>query len=318
MWDFVGNRISFYIFSLVVAAVCLLFIWQSGLNLSIDFKSGSVIRLRFEEADLEKATAQQLREILSMEQFKKHFSQFQIQAIESADTVGGTGREFFVTSDFLPDKGVEGFDVRLFFETELRKTYPTLSLSEFRNIGPSIGDDLKVDALASIILSMLVIILYITIRFDFRFSIVSIIALVHDTVIVLGFFALLQKEFSPAIIAAILTLIGYSLNDTIVILDRIRENIRLMRKEKYSHIVNVSINQSISRTIKTSLTTLCPIVILFLWGGPGIADFSFAMLIGVIVGTYSSVCVAAPILVSWDLASSGSNPGQPGGAAQVA
>lgn len=310
MWDFIGNRVTFYTFSVLLVVACCFFIWKDGLNYSIDFKSGSVIRLRVERADAEKITAQALQEVLSLDHFRQYLAQVQIQEVESADVIGGSGREFFVTSDFLPDRGQEGFDVRLFFETELRKIYPTLSLSEFRNIGPSVGDDLTDDAKISVFLSMLVIVLYITIRFDFRFSIVSILGLAHDVIFVIGVFALLQREFSPAIIAAVLTLIGYSLNNTIIILDRVRENLRLMRKEKYSHIINVSINQSLSRTIKTSLTTLCPILVLFIWGGAGIADFSLAMLLGVVEGTYTSVCIAVPLLVSWERFSPSNPTGQ--------
>jgi len=247
-------------------------------------------------------TSEDVKKILGLEKFKAHFQRIKVQSIDLDDTVGQKGREFFVTSDFIPGKlGEEGMDVVVL--QEFRKVFPTAKTRKFVNIGPSIGDDLKEAAIYSILFSLLVIVLYITIRFDFRYAMVAILALVHDVMIVLGIFALTQKPFESSTIAAILTIIGYSLNDTIVILDRIRENIRLLRKEKFDRIVNNSLNQTLSRTINTSLTTLCPIIVLFVFGGTGVASFSFALLIGVVVGTYSSVCLAAQVLVTWETTS---------------
>jgi preprotein translocase subunit SecF len=298
--DFIGKRSQFYMLSLVIVLISAFLVFSKGLNLSIDFKSGSVMRLRFEAQDAEKISTQKLEEILQTDAFKAYFNKVKIQEIDKSQVIGETGREFFITSDFLPEQTGKD-DVKSNLERELQKIYPTATTSEFRNIGPAIGGDLKNSALASIFFSIVVIILYITIRFEFRFSVVSIIALVHDVTIVLGIFALLGKEFSPSAIAAVLTIIGYSLNDTIVILDRIRENLRLMRKQDYGTIINTSINQSLSRTVKTSVTTILPIVVLLLWGGASLESFTLAMFIGVIVGTYSSVCLAAPVLVSWNL-----------------
>ncbi|MEE2925379.1 MAG: protein translocase subunit SecF [bacterium] len=293
--NFVGNRITFYILSsiLIIASVGLLI--SQGLNFGIEFKSGSVFRLSFQE----EATVDDVRKILELDKFKKYFQKSQVQEISAADAIGSSQKEFFVTSDFIAgNTGAESID-RL-VEQEFKSIYSSAKIHEFNNIGPAIGDDLKEAAIFSIIFSIFVIIFYISVRFEFQYSIVSIVALVHDVMFVLGIFALTQREFSASTIAAILTIIGYSLNDTIVILDRIRENVRLMRKDSIDHIVNVSINQSLSRTFYTSMTTMCPIVILFLWGGTGVANFTFAMLLGVIVGTYSSVCLASPLLVTWD------------------
>lgn len=293
--NFVGMRPSFYVASFIMVAACISLLVVKGLNLGIEFRSGSILRMSFNE----EVSSEDVRNILSLEKFKAHFKRFQVQQIDPDDLVEGTGREFFITSDFIAgDSSTEGVDKTIL--VEFQKSFPTAKVHEFINIGPSIGDDLKEAAIYSIFFSILVIIIYITVRFELRYGVVAIIALVHDVSIVLGIFALTQTSFSSSTIAAILTIIGYSLNDTIVILDRIRENSRLMRKEAFDTIVNSSLNQSLKRTIYTSITTLCPILILFLYGGMGVYSFSFALLIGVVVGTYSSACLAAPLLVTWN------------------
>ena len=293
--NFVGNRLTFYILSILLIVASLSLLVSQGLNFGIEFKSGSVFRISFQK----EASVDDVRKVLELDRFKKYFKKFQVQEIAAADAIGGVSKEFFISSDFIAGNiGAESIDRLL--EQEFKITFPGAKIHEFNNIGPAIGDDLKEAAIFSIIFSIIVIIFYISIRFEFQYSIVSIVALVHDVMFVLGLFALTQREFSASTIAAILTIIGYSLNDTIVILDRIRENVRLMRKDTVDHIVNVSINQSLSRTFYTSMTTMCPIVILFVWGGTGVANFTFAMLLGVIVGTYSSVCLASPLLVTWD------------------
>lgn len=307
--NFVGNRPAFYVLSLLVVAASLWLIISKGLNYGIEFRSGSVFRVSFPE----QVSADSVRKILELDRFKQFFKRFQVQQISSADVIDGASSEFFVTSDFIADNTGAGSVDRL-LEGEFRKTFPGAQIYEFNNIGPAIGDDLKESAVYSILFSLLIIIFYISVRFEFQFSIVAIVALVHDVIFVLGIFALTQREFSASTIAAILTIIGYSLNDTIVVLDRIRENIRLLRKDALDHVVNLSINQSLTRTVYTSLTTMCPIVVLFIWGGTGVANFTFAMLLGVLVGTYSSICLASPLLVTWDKSRGGSKdvPEQPG------
>ena len=293
--DFIGKRATYYLLSGLVLMGCLGLLGVKGINLGIEFKSGSVFRVTFQE----KVGAEDLRKFLSLEKFHRYFTKFQVQEISAGDSIGGNTTEFFITSNFIQG-GSSAESVDKMVEQELKSNYPTARIHEFNNIGPAIGDDLKESAIYSIIFSILVIIIYISVRFEFQYSIVAICALVHDVLFVMGLFALTQREFSSSTIAAILTIIGYSLNDTIVILDRIRENIRLMRKQRFDTVVNTAINQSLSRTMYTSLTTLCPILILFVWGGTGVANFTFAMLAGVLVGTYSSVCIASPLLVTWE------------------
>ena len=175
-------------------------------------------------------------------------------------------------------------------EIELRRT---------ETVGPKIGEELKNRTWAAIVISLFGILVYISWRFEFKFAIGAIVALIHDVLITLGIFSIMGKEISLVIVAAFLTIVGYSLNDTIVVYDRIRENFSLRRRESYEKMIDISINQSLSRTVITSLTTLMVVLFLFFYGGEVIHDFAFALMVGIIVGTYSSIFVASPILIEW-------------------
>ena len=166
-------------------------------------------------------------------------------------------------------------------------------------VGPKVGKDLREKAVLSIIYAIIGIVIYISWRFEFQYAIAAIIALVHDVLVTMGAFSLVDKEFTLVIVAAFLTIIGYSLNDTIVVFDRIRENMRRKGKTLLVDVINASINQTLSRTILTSGTTLLVVVALFFLGGEIIHDFSFALIIGVLVGTYSSIFIASTFLVYW-------------------
>ena len=167
-------------------------------------------------------------------------------------------------------------------------------------VGPKVGKDLREKAILSIIYAIIGIVIYISWRFELQYAIAAIIALVHDVLVTVGAFSLADKEFTLVIVAAFLTIIGYSLNDTIVVFDRIRENMRRKGKASLSDVINMSINQTLSRTILTSGTTLLVVVALFFRGGEIIHDFSFALIVGVIVGTYSSIFIASVFLVYWE------------------
>ncbi len=168
-------------------------------------------------------------------------------------------------------------------------------------VGPKIGEELKTSAVLAIIAALILILIYISIRFEFKFAVGAVTALFHDVLITLGIFSIFQWEFSMPVLAAFLTIVGYSLNDTIVVYDRIREDTAAYRNTKsFIEIINLSINQSLSRTIITSLTTFLVVFVLVLYGGEALFGFSVAMLIGVVVGTYSSAFVAAPLLIYWE------------------
>lgn len=185
----------------------------------------------------------------------------------------------------------------------LKVKYPGMELLRLEKVGPVVGKALRKQAIVAVCIALVGILIYITLRFRFRFAVVSVIALMHDSLITLGVFSLTGREISLPFIAAILTIVGYSLNDTIVVLDRIRENWKSLGKEGIINVLNISINQTLSRTINTSLTTFLPVAALFLWGGPVIANFAFAIMVGIIVGTYSSIYVASALLAEWYLAS---------------
>jgi len=166
-------------------------------------------------------------------------------------------------------------------------------------VGPTVGHQLETKALLATLWSMLGMLVYLWFRFQLIYGVAAVVACFHDTLITVGAFALLNKEISLTVIAAILTLVGYSMNDTIVVFDRIRENLRLNRREALPDVVNRSINQTLSRTVLTSGLTFLTVLSLYIFGGQVLRGFSFALVVGILIGTYSSIAVAAPMLVAW-------------------
>ena len=173
--------------------------------------------------------------------------------------------------------------------------HPEFEIRRIESIGPKVGDELKISAVQAILIALGLVLLYITIRFQWRQGISAIIALVHDVLIIVGIFSILDKEFTLTVVAALLTVVGYSLNDTIVVFDRIRENLGKYRKKSLEETINLSITETLSRTLITSGTTLLVVLALFILGGEIIHDFAFALLAGVLIGTYSSIYVASPV-----------------------
>ena len=217
------------------------------------------------------------------------------EAIHSQRDKGSGG----LYSDFAELKTIPGMDDKII--ESLKESYYLGSFKIVKEeiVGPSVVKELQTKTAYAILFSMIGILIYIWIRFEFKFGIAAIAALVHDVTICLAAFALAGHEFNLPIVAALLMIIGYSLNDTIVVFDRIRENLKVIRKETYLAKVNASINQTINRTILTSLTTLFAVGSLYVFGGRVIHPFAFTLLIGIIVGTYSSIFIASPILVFW-------------------
>lgn len=175
-----------------------------------------------------------------------------------------------------------------------------ITVERVEMVGPKVGRDLREKALLSILYAIIGIVIYISWRFELQYAIAAIIALVHDVLVTMGAFSIFDKEFTLVIVAAFLTIIGYSLNDTIVVFDRIRENLRRKGKSSIAEMINTSINQTLSRTLLTSGTTLLVVIALFFFGGEIIHDFSFALLVGIFIGTYSSIFIASVFLVYWD------------------
>lgn len=283
--NFVGGmKGAFTLSAILVLASAVLIIAHGGPRLGIDFTGGTVVQVRI-------APNAQIGEVRSVLE-RSGFSGAQVQDV--ADT-----GEFLIT--FRQANATAGADAGQTMLDALRGGLDgrQVELRREESVGPKIGGELRSAAANAIFLSLVLIIIYMWFRFVFRYGIAAIIALVHDVTLTLGVFSLLNLEVSLPIIAAFLTIIGYSLNDTIVVFDRIRENMKLRRKESYREVINRSINETLSRTILTSATTLVATLCLWLFGGPVIHDFAFAMTFGVLVGTYSSIFIASPILVFW-------------------
>ncbi|MBR1896305.1 MAG: protein translocase subunit SecF [Pyramidobacter sp.] len=270
--------------AMVLASIVLVAV--RGFNYSIDFTGGNMLQLEFPE----KVEVGQVREAMS----KVGYGSAVIQSY--SDT--GVMIRMQGSSDLMPnelrDKIVAAVDAL---------HSGAVKLVNFEMVGPTVGGELRNQALLASTIALAGILLYITVRFRFRFALVSVLALVHDTLLTLGLFSLLQQEVGMTFIAAILTTIGYSLNNTIVILDRVRENWHKLAKIGMEQLLDDSINQTLARTINTSLTTFMPVLAFYVWGGPVLAGFSLAIMCGIIVGGFSSACVTTSILYAWQLKS---------------
>ncbi len=284
--DFVGKRKIAVVFSLLLLAIGFVsLISKGGPDYGIDFAGGTLVQVRFIEttnaADIKKALSGIELGSLVVQQFGDDENEFMIRMEKSSAELNGLSAE--VQKQLASTYGADKVDVR---RTEM--------------VGPQVGSDLRLKGLKAILYAMLGILIYISWRFEFRFAVGAIIALIHDVAITLGVFSLSGREIDLPIIAAFLAIIGYSLNDTIIVYDRIRENVARYNKESFSFIVNRSINDTLSRTLLTSGTTLLVVLALFVLGGGVIHNFAFAMLVGVLIGTYSSIFVASPILIFWE------------------
>jgi len=284
--NFIGfRRFAFFLSGLVVAASIISVVLHGGLNYGIDFAGGTLVQVKFKEPTRVESIKNQLAPIgldrsLVQRFGEKRENEYLIRVERSVSDLETLSLE--IAEALQRGYGKEGVEIR---RTEM--------------VGAKVGKDLRKKGILAIIYAMIGILIYITWRFEFIFALGAIVALAHDVMITVGAFSITDKEFTLPIVAAILTIIGYSLNDTIVVYDRIRENRRKMRREPFGRVVNASINETLGRTLLTSLTTLIVVVILFIFGGGVIHDFAFALMIGILVGTYSSIFVASPIILTW-------------------
>lgn len=289
--NFIGQRKYGYIISTTLIVIGLIFlVLRGGPNYGVDFRGGVSIRVQFPEDITLENVRNSLNNIgLGKSELKE----------SRKEEDGVILEEFIIRVPVIPETGGVGDFVIAHFKSEFGEG--KVNVQSIDEVGPKVGKELRRSAIYAIIISLVVILFYIRIRFkNFRFAVGAIIPLFHDVLITLGVFSILNIEISLPIVAAFLTIVGYSLNDTIVVFDRIRENLKTLRKEKYDHIINVSINETLSRTIVTSITTLFVVLILFFFGGDVIHNFAFALIIGIIIGTYSSIFVASPILIEWE------------------
>jgi preprotein translocase subunit SecF len=279
--NFMSKRKLAMVFSLIVMAVSIGSIVTKGLNLGIDFTGGYLIEAGYQEdVNLDK-----IRDSLAAAEF----SDAQVQNFGSSkDIIVRIAPRTDINKATIGDNILEILRTTSDKEVEMRRV-------EF--VGPQVGDELRDDGGIALLVALGGILIYISFRFQFKSAIGAILALVHDVVITVGVFSLTQIEFDLSVLAAVLAVIGYSLNDTVVVLDRIRETFRNVRKTSPEDILNLSINQTLARTLVTSLTTLLVLTALFFFGGEIIHAFALALIVGVIVGTYSSIYIASSTLM---------------------
>jgi len=271
------RRIAYGVSLFVIITGMFFFVQRGGRNYGIDFTGGTLQQFEFHD----EVAVQDVRSVLE----KRGLGESSIQQF-------GEGKGIIIRSlEGKTDQIVSGLNGR-FGEG-------AFEVMRIETVGPAVGEDLRRAAIKALIFAMVGICIYISFRFEFRFAITAIIALAHDVLVSLGMIALTGREISLPVIAALLTIVGYSINDTIVLFDRIREDRKFMRKAGQDEIINASINQTLSRTVLTSTTTLLVILALFLFGGEVINDFSFVLMVGVLVGTYSSIFIASPLLIDW-------------------
>ncbi|WP_191603099.1 protein translocase subunit SecF [Marinomonas algicola] len=282
------STIPFMAMRKIVAAVSLLLIVASiislstkGLEFGLDFTGGTLVEVAYDVApDLD-----QVRSSLA----ENGYDDVVVQNFGSSTDV-----VVRLSNVFTPTLGDE---VLLALQQE--NSGVELMRSEF--VGAQVGEELREQGGLGMLLALSIVMMYVAVRFQFKFSVASVAALAHDVIITLGVFSVLGMEFDLTVLAALLAVVGYSLNDTIVVCDRIRENFRIMREIETVDLINVSINQTLGRTLITSLTTMFTLLVLFFFGGEAIHSFAFALLVGVIIGTYSSVFVAANLLIAQNL-----------------
>jgi preprotein translocase subunit SecF len=278
--NFMGKRKLAMILSLSLILVALGSIVARGLNLGIDFTGGTLVEVGFSSP----VELPLVREKLLSEGFGdavvQHF---------------GTSKDVLIRLAPRPDLESAELSDRAFSATQALDSNADLRRVEF--VGPQVGDELTNDGGLAMLYALIGILIYVGLRFEYRFAVGAVIALIHDVILTIGLFALLQVEFDLPVLAAVLAVIGYSLNDTIVVFDRIRENFRKMRKGDAQSIIDASLNQTLSRTLVTSLTTLLVLISLFFFGGEIIHGFALALIVGVVVGTYSSIYVAGSAIL---------------------
>ena len=278
--DFIGKRPFAFAFSLVLVALSVGFYFGKGLNYGIDFRGGILMEVRTPgPADL-----QQMRVDLSG-----------LRLGEVALQEFGAPTDVLIRVERQP--GGEKAQMRA---VEVVKEALGATVSSYRRVefvGPKVGGELVRAGTIAVVLSILAIMIYVWFRFEWQFSIGAVVALIHDVITTIGIFSFLGLEFNLATVAAILTIAGYSINDTVVVFDRIRENLRKYKTMEVEQLLNLSVNNTLSRTVLTSVTTLLALVAIYYFGGAVISDFSFALIWGVLIGTYSSIWIASPVLL---------------------
>jgi len=295
--DFMGKRKIAALLSglLIIASIASLAI--QGLNLGIDFTGGTLVEVGYSES----VDLTQIRNALTNSEFKNGVVQY-----------------FGAANDILiripPSEGLNNADISNKILSVLSGTGENVEMRRIEFVGPQVGKELKNDGGIAMLAALAMIMLYVAMRFQMRFSVGAIVALIHDVLITLGFFSVTQFDFDLTVLAALLAVVGYSLNDTIVVFDRVRENFHKLRDSAPVDVFNVSLNETLSRTIVTGLTTLLVLVALLIFGGETIGGFAIALITGIIVGTYSSIYTASPVTLALGISKEDLMPVQKEGA----
>jgi preprotein translocase subunit SecF len=275
------HKLAFSI-SIILSIISISFIFTRGLNFGIDFAGGILIEVRLQEPTKLSTVRQALK--------KPELGEISLQNFDS--------RNFMIKVS--KNNGIDQNDIIKSIKSSLNSNFNNVEYRKVDFVGPQIGSKLIINGILALLLSFVFITIYIWIRFDWQFGFGAILALTHDTIIVLGLFAITGLEFNSTSIAALLTIIGYSINDSVVIYDRIRDNLRKFKHNSLSEILNLSINATLSRTILTAGTTLVALLSLIIFGGEILKSFSIATFAGILIGTYSSIYISAPILLYMD------------------
>ncbi len=278
--DFMGQRKKAAIFSIAICLISLVILGIKGLNLGLDFTGGTQIEVSYPQT----ADLGAIREQLNRAGFPEAIVQ-----------------PYGTSKDVLIRLGEQKNLDQKQLQAKVKSALTGANIQQVEYIGPQVGKTLVTNGILAIIVSLLGTMIYVALRFELRFGVSAIVALIHDPIVTLGVFALTGLEFNLITLAAVLTIIGYSINDTIVVYDRVRENFRLMRKGTVLDIINRSTNQTLSRTIMTSGLTLMVVTVLFFFGGEVLRGFSAALIVGIIIGTYSSIYVAGSLAVALGL-----------------
>jgi preprotein translocase subunit SecF len=282
--DFIGKRkLAGIISGAIILAGLVSIVLHGGPLYSIDFEGGTEVQVRFQETVSVESVRSSLSEIGYGDAAIRIFGADNEILIHVKTSTQSEEQVNTIREALAGIQGETGYEIR-----------------RLETVGPKIGKELRGDMISAVLIAMAGIVVYISIRFQFMYAIGALVALAHDVLITLGIFSLLNLEISLTVLAAFLFIVGYSLNDTIVVFDRIRENVKTKRHDAFGSVINMSLNQTLNRTVITSLTTLTVVVILLVFGGEVIKPFAFALTIGLVVGTYSSIFIASPVVLAWD------------------
>jgi preprotein translocase SecF subunit len=282
-YNFLKYKKSFMFISLIFFVLSIFLFYVKGLNLGVDFKGGTVIEMKFDQPN-------------NSEEVRKSLLKIDLGDVKVKEF--GSNKEFLATIEQKGENNDFVNSIKIQLEKDLNIK---IDFRRVEVVGSKVSKELTIDGIYSVIIALTLMLIYIWFRFEWQFSLGSIIALVHDVIITIGVFSLVGYEFNLSIVAAILTIVGYSMNDTVIIYDRIREFLRKDDKQDIINLINDSINSTLSRTLKTSGTTLLALISIYFFGGEILKGFSFALIWGIIIGTYSSIFIASPILIYFNV-----------------